>query len=316
VRALEVLVRDENAAVAKRAATGAAKLFREALIIAAVKGNATRVVKHVTHGWMSAKAAIEGVGALAAASESGLNDGVRMACVKTTESAILALAGEGWGSSVVKPGHKTLNLEDMMIDAVHLSERLQEALHGVSEGPKPAGPLALVLVAALGKLSVKKAELATGCTPALIAYAKAHVMREKNEIEQNGRASSTTASVSKELKNVLLDVLRNGPTQAVEGGMMNEMSVICRDLGAGEAVNSALRHRERTAHAYNAERSSFLSPAGGLKRARLREREQVVPPPPPPIIPSAPMTDPNILSQILTTLAVLVGRNDRSMLEN
>ena len=292
------------------AATGA--LIREATIVSAVKGNAQRVVKAVREAWASARAAMEVLSE--GACDSSSDEGTRVARVKATERAILTLAGEGWGSGVVKPGHKTLNLEDMMVDAVGLCERLQEALKELSEGANPARPLALVLVGALGNLSVKKAELAVGCTPAIVSYAKAHVAREKAEIEANQRSASSTASVSKELKNVLLDVLRNGPRQAVEGGMMNEISTICRELGGGEAVDSALRHRERTAQAGGAERSSFLTPAGGFKRARLREREQVVPPPPPPIV-IAPMTEPGILHQILATLAALVASNNRPTLD-
>lgn len=310
---LGIMTRDADASTAKRAAIGFSRLFREALIVAAVKGNASRVLKQTTQAWASAKVAMDAVADVAASAGEGV--GVRMACAKTTETAVLALAGEGWGSNVVKPGHKTLNLEEMMQDAVRLAERLQEALRADGDSDHPGGPLTLVLIGALGKLSVKKAELATGCTPALIEYAKAHVARHKAEVEQRGSALVTTASVSKELKTVLLDVLRNGPTQAVEGGLMNEMSTICRDLGAGDAVDSALRHRERTAHAYGEKRASFLSPAGNLKRARMREREPVAPPPPPPLMATAAMTDPGILHQILTTLAVLVGRNDRSMLD-
>lgn len=297
---------------AKRASGACGTLAREATIVSAVKGNAQRVIKAVKDAWMNAKSTMEMV--CEGACEVGGCEGARAVRVKATERAILTLAGEGWGSGVVKPGHKTLNLEEMMVDAVGLGERLQEALLELSSGAKPTGPLALVLIGALGNLSVKKAELAAGCTPALIAYAKAHVAREKAEVEANQRACASTASVSKELKYVLLDVLRNGPRQAVEGGMMNEISTICRELGAGEAVDSALRHRERTAQAGGAERSSFLTPVGGFKRARLREREQVVPPPPPPII-MAPMTDPGMLHQILVTLAALVMSSDRSMLD-
>ena len=311
--AVRGMLRDESAGCGKRAARACGVIGREALILAAVKGNAGRVLKHVQNAWNAGNRMNEDLGEVLCA--IGVNDGVRMACAKTLEASILALAGEGWGSNVVKVGHKTLNLEEMMGDAVRLAERLHEALRGVSEGAKPTGPLALVLVAALGNLCVKKAELATGCTPALIEYAKAHVAREKEDVAVNGRASGTNASVSKELKTVLLDVLRNGPTQAVEGGMMNELSTICRELGAGDAVDSALRHRERTAHALGEKRASFLSPAGNLKRARMREREQLVPPPPPPIMPMAPMTDQNILQQILVTLAALASSPDRNMLD-
>jgi len=307
------MVRDDSAIVAKRASAACGQTFREALIVAAVKGNAPRVLKHVTAAWVAAKAAMEDVAGVLCA--PGGNDGVKMQCAKTVEAAILSLAGEGWGSNIVKVGHKTLNLEEMMSDGVVLAERLHEALRGVSEGTKPTGPLALVLVAALGNVCVKKAELATGCTPVLIEYAKSHVTREREDVAANGRASATNASVSKELKTVLLDVLRNGPTQAVEGGMMNELSTICRELGAGDAVDSALRHRERTAHALGEKRASFLSPAGNLKRARMREREYVAPPPPPPLMPLAPMTDPNILRQILVTLAALANSPDRNMLD-
>ena len=311
--ALEVardMTRDERGAVARRACASAGALFREALIVSAVKGNAVRVVKAVSNAWSEANVTMEGVRALGVV--EGVHEGTRMACAKTMESAILALAGEGWGSNVVKPGHKTLNLETMMSESVALSEGLHEMLRNVGERAKPTGPLALVLVAALGNLSVKKAELATGCMPVLMTYAKAHVAREKAEIEAKERSSSSTASVSKELKSVLLDVLRNGPRQAVEGGMMNEISTVCRELGAGEAVDSALRHRERTAHASGEKRSNFLTPTGGgFKRARLREQ---VPPPPPPIV-AAPMTEPGILHQIRVTLATLVGRADRSMLD-
>ena len=307
------MVRDDSAIVAKRASAACGATFREALIVAAVKGNAPRVLKHVTAAWIAAKAAMEDVAEMMCA--PGGNDGVKMQCAKTVEAAILSLAGEGWGSNIVKVGHKTLNLEEMMSDGVLLAERLHEALRVVSEGAKPTGPLALVLVAALGNVCVKKAELATGCTPVLIEYAKSHVIREREDVTANGRASATNASVSKELKTVLLDVLRNGPTQAVEGGMMNELSTICRELGAGDAVDSALRHRERTAHALGEKRASFLSPAGNLKRARMREREYSVPPPPPPLMPLAPMTDPNILQQILVTLAALANSPDRNMLD-
>jgi hypothetical protein len=312
---LGIMTRDADATTAKRAAIGFSRLFREALIVAAVKGNASRVLKQTTQAWTSAKVAMDAVADVASSAEEGV--GVRMACAKTTETAVLALAGEGWGSNVVKPGHKTLNLEEMMQDAVRLADRLQEALRADGDSDQPGGPLTLVLIGALGKLSVKRAELATGCMPGLIEYAKAHVAGHKAEVEQRGTALVTTASVSKELKTVLLDVLRNGPTQAVEGGLMNEMSTICRDLGAGDAVDSALRHRERTTHSYGEKRASFLSPAGNLKRARMRERERepVAPPPPPPLLATAAMTDPGILHQILTTLAVLVGRNDRSMLD-
>lgn len=135
---LGIMTRDADASTAKRAAIGFSRLFREALIVAAVKGNASRVLKQTTQAWASAKVAMDAVADVAASAGEGV--GVRMACAKTTETAVLALAGEGWGSNVVKPGHKTLNLEEMMQDAVRLAERLQEALRADGDSDHPGGP--------------------------------------------------------------------------------------------------------------------------------------------------------------------------------
>ena len=108
LEAAREMTRDERGVVAKRACASAGALFREALIVSAVKGNAVRVVKAVSSAWSEANVTMEAVRALGVV--EGVHEGTRMACAKTMESAILALAGEGWGSNVVKPGHKTLNL--------------------------------------------------------------------------------------------------------------------------------------------------------------------------------------------------------------
>ena len=59
-RTLGEMTRDESAATAKRASAGVGALFREALIVSAVKGNATRVVKTVKDAWSAAREAIDG----------------------------------------------------------------------------------------------------------------------------------------------------------------------------------------------------------------------------------------------------------------
>lgn len=72
--------------------------------------------------WSVVREVIEGVSVVVV--DESVNEGTWMACAKTTETAILAFAGEGWGLNVVKLGYKMLNLEEMMVDVVVLLEKL------------------------------------------------------------------------------------------------------------------------------------------------------------------------------------------------
>lgn len=245
ISTVSALIRDESAAVAKRALQAAVPLFRYGLLAARDRPNE----QGTKEAWQAASRLKDQIVTVVMTHQ---NQGARLQAVKFIEAVAAlfstadghddpAIAAEAYTTDSfeaesIEANHPLISKESILQDAERLVS-LIASLAKPSSVERSPGPFTIVVITALSNLARCRPVISHKALPPLVELAKANFSGNAKNL------SAQAASIRHNVKHALISILKGGG----EGSLAHRDSLTSalEAIGAGSDAESAVRYADK-----------------------------------------------------------------------